>query len=68
MKITATDTMLRVAIMIREVERELSMLVGFEDEDYRNDPLVRHVDAVKKDLQNASARMSSAIVATRLSK
>ena len=68
MKITATDTMLRVAIVIRECERELILLVGFEDKDYRNDHLIRHVDAAKKDLQNASARMSSAIVATRLSK
>ena len=68
MRITATDTMMRVAIMIREVERELSMLVGFSDDDLRNDHLTSHVDAVKKDLQNASARMSSAIMAARLSK
>ena len=68
MKITATETMTRIAIMIRECEHELSQLVGFSDADYRNDPLVRHIADVKKDLENASARMSSAIMATRLSK
>ena len=68
MKITATDTMMRIAIMIRDCERELSLLVGFSDDDLRNDPLISHVEAVKKDLENASARMSSAIMATRISK
>ena len=68
MKITATDTMMRIAIMIRDCERELSLLVGFEDEDFRNDHLIRHVDAVKKDLETASARMLSAIMSTQLSR
>jgi len=68
MKITATETMTRIAIMIRECEYELNRLASFYDEDLINDPLMRHVEAVKQDLQNASARMSSAIMATRLSK
>ena len=68
MKITATETMTRIAIMIRECEYELNRLASFSDDDLRNDPLMRHVEAVKQDLQNASARMSSAIMATRLSK
>ena len=68
MKITATETMTRIAIMIRECEYELNRLASFYDEDLINDPLKRHVEAVKQDLENASARMSSAIMATRLSK
>ena len=68
MKITATETMTRIAIMIRECEYELNRLASFYDEDLINDPLKRHVEAVKTDLENASARMSSAIMATRLSK
>ena len=68
MKITATETMTRIAIMIRECEYELNRLASFYDEDLINDPLMRHVEAVKQDLQNASVRMSSAIMATRLSK
>ena len=68
MKITATETMTRIAIMIRECEHELNRLDGFSDEDHRNEPLGRHIADVKKDLENASARMASAIMATRLSK
>ena len=68
MQITATDTMMRIAIMIRECERELILLVGFSDADFRNDILLSHIDGVKKDLEDASARMSSAIMATRISK
>ena len=68
MKITATETMTRIAIMIRECEYELTRLASFSDEDHRNEPLNKHIADVKKDLENASARMSSAIMATRLSK
>ena len=68
MKITATETMTRIAIMIRECEYELTRLASFSDEDHRNEPLGRHIADVKQDLENASARMSSAIMATRLSK
>ena len=68
MKITATETMMRIAIMIRECEYELNRLASFSDEDHRNEPLNKHIADVKQDLENASARMSSAIMATRLSK
>ena len=68
MKITATETMTRIAIMIRECEYELNRLASFSDEDHRNETLSKYIADVKKDLKNASARMSSAIMATRLSK
>jgi hypothetical protein len=65
---TATETMIRIKIKIQECEHELHRLSGFSDADCRNEALGKHIDAVKQHLDNASGRMSSAIMATRLSK